>query len=377
MKFRRVIFTGQHPADISADTFYTWTDGLADEIFAPFGSVDMLLIDKAVFQNECIDASIQRIVTPEIQRKVRIIKVVSLSNADEMPSRFGTGYVHKDGNTVTITECPTLEETHHRLTLFNNIGVYAIRLKTVPERVEIASNLVKSLDMKNTEFVDGVVGSKLDLSPLPNDETLVIDYENPQYGYVHSAKRHTATKHYQTQGMSRPEMGCALAHLNTYRKFLASQHSLALVFEDDTLLKTGDLVYTHRLLFYYPHDDLDYVNFSDKVDWWPLVPEQGVNSMYFKATKHYFNRACAYIVNRHAVNSLFDFIKTDTPNIYFLVFVADDILCCLHRAGIMRAGAPYYKPFTLASVASTIQIPLNPPIGQDSSKDVNDSSPQQ
>ncbi len=353
MKYKRVIYTGDTKPDVDAEECHSWLQAPFDEEYSKVGSVDMLIVNIAWIRNECIDAVNRRIITPDTQRKVRIIKIMNVLNPEDIPSRFGLGYVHRNGNQVTITECKTEEETLKRLEMFNKIGVYAIRLKSVPERVEIATRLARSIDMKG-DFIDGVEASKLKIIPIKGtDEDIVVDTENTEYTYIHSKSRHTMTKGMQTNGMRPPQMGCSLAHLKAYRQFLKSDNELALIFEDDTLLKPGDLITLHRLLFHYPYDTLDYANLSDGVDWYPLFLAFTINSMYFKAQKRPFNRACAYTMNRKAVNAVFDLLYTGRDKTYYLHYAADDILCHLHNIDKISAGAPYYKPFTLASIEST------------------------
>ena len=350
--FRRIIYTTDSVEE-NAHEKYKWIHSPFDEQYRKFGSVDLLVINMAFMRNGSIDAINRRVITPDSQRKVRIIRILNLVNVGDMPSRFGGGYVHIKGNSVVITECPTEEETLAKLAMFNSIGVYIIALRSCPERVEIATKLSNSLDM-SASLIDGVEASKLKIIKLHTpQEFLVVDPTEPENIYVYSKARHDKVKGFETKGMRPPQMGCSLAHLRVYRTFLKSDHKLALIFEDDTLLIPGDLEKLHRTLFYFPEDTLDYANLSDGVDWYPLMLGHTINTMYYKAIKRVFNRACAYVMNRHAVNTLFKELHTGQHNTYYLNYAADDIICHLSMTDKISVGAPYYKPFTLANIEST------------------------
>ncbi len=350
--FRRIVYTGQKP-DIPAVEYIRWIDSPFDELMKKVGSVDMLYVDNAYMRNESIDAIDKRIITPETQRKVRIIKIL---NIDRVPARFGSGYIHKDGNGCVITECPTESETIERLNMFNEIGVYIIRLASWPDRVATANELGKALDMIHVTYIDGVEASRIEMKNLDNDnDRFLVTYPEDPNEYVYSKTKFDMGKMSITNGMRKTEMGCALAHLRVYRQFLQDgNRSMALVFEDDTMIKNNNVENVHRSLFYYPYESLGYCNMSECVDWYPLDLDSTINSMYFRAQRKPFNRTSAYTISKESIVSLFNYIHM-RGNTYWLIYVSDDILCRLAMEGIVRAGAPYYRPFTLKDMQSTIE----------------------
>lgn len=351
---RRIIYTGEKP-DIPSMEYIHWKDSPFDELLKSVGSVDMLIIDQAYLRNDCIDALNKRIITHDTQRKVRIIKIL---NINTIPERFGAGYIHRNGNGIIITECPTEKETLERLDLFNRIGVYIIRLAKYKERVESANELAKSLDMLNVKFIDGVDADTIEMKPMIKghmDRFIVTYPGDPNNQYIYSKSKFDEGKMHVTNGMKKTEMGCALAHIRTYREYLNDMDtSTALIFEEDTMVKNNDINTLHRILFYYPHETLGYVNFSECVDWFPLDLDSTINGMYFRAQRKMFNRTCAYAVTRDCVNSLFKYIQLH-GNVYMLAYTSDDILCRLCMEMFVTPGAPYYRPFTLRDMKSTIE----------------------
>ena len=354
--FGRVLCTTNEKPDVVSKQYVMWGRGCFDELFEPFGSFDLLVADSGYIFDDCIDLGERRIVTSESQRKIRFIKIFNILNPESIPDRFGGGYLHKNGSTVTITECETERETIERIFMFNSISVYIISLKSCEERVKIASELAKSLDMPS-EIIEGVEGSMLKIEPIEGrtEEYTVRDPEDPEHTYLYSKAEHDVTKCTITTGLRPPQMGCSLSHLKVYRLFLKSDAKNALIFEDDTILKTtaSEL---HRILFYYPYNSVSFCNFSDRVEWFPIIMEKPLNRYYYRGIKRQFNRNCAYMINRDVATICLDYIRRG-EGVYHINYVADDLVCHICQiTNNINISAPHYKPFTLADIESTDKI---------------------
>jgi glycosyl transferase, family 25 len=127
----------------------------------------------------------------------------------------------------------------------NDVKIYLINLDRNKERLYHFDQQYARSDLSKNPYerIQAVDGNTLDISKLVSHKAHMEILQAEKSGF--------RTKHYQ---LTRGAVGCYLSHLNVYRKLIADDAKMALIFEDDVVFQPTILLKMQKHVESIPKD---------------------------------------------------------------------------------------------------------------------------
>lgn len=187
-----------------------------------------------------------------------------------------------------------------------------LTLDKYPERLNKLKNFIETLFNIgiDVEIFRGVNGGEIIVEYL-KENLYCLTYKDEKHLY-------DRTKRINGQVMKKGELGCALSHLNIYKKLLEDiNYDNYLIFEDDVefYLSINDIVNTLNNI----PESYDVLHLS-KSDWYPFIKNYRINDYFYSPFKNYFNRLTGYMVSKKGATNLLKYSNG------YINIPADDLL---------------------------------------------------
>ncbi|MDM1269001.1 glycosyltransferase family 25 protein [Acinetobacter indicus] len=111
------------------------------------------------------------------------------------------------------------------------------------------------------------------------------------------------------------EVGCALSHIEAYRKFLKTDEEYCLIFEDDIIGNDNDIVQIEKIMQLEKPNGLVLFGGQEGLpnDYWKYILAKKTNKLYLISdfSKKFLIRAHCYLVNRDTAKKLIESHKQE------------------------------------------------------------------
>jgi GR25 family glycosyltransferase involved in LPS biosynthesis len=175
----------------------------------------------------------------------------------------------------------------------NNLKVLIMTVKDYQGRIKNIENLKINLLKIGLEvnIFYGVNGKNIKIIDTEIEYMKILNYNDETYFYNKNIRQGI-----NGQTMKNGEFGCAISHLNIYKKLLCDDlYDNYLVLEDDAELVTN-LDILHEIFNNLP-EKFDILHVA-KSDWYPFILKEKINKYFYSIEKRFFNRLTAYIVSK-------------------------------------------------------------------------------
>lgn len=195
-----------------------------------------------------------------------------------------------------------------------------------PERLTKLKDFIETLFNIGieVEIFKGVNGEEI-INEKLKENLYSLSYKDEKYLY-------DRTKRINGQVMKKGELGCALSHLNIYKKLLEDiNYDSYLIFEDDVefSLSIDQIV---NILNNVP-ETYDVLHLS-KSDWYPFIKNYKINDYFYSPFKNYFNRLTGYMVSKKGADNLLKYANG------YINIPADDLLSNMYIKNNLELYVP-------------------------------------